>query len=77
MMKAVGVKLQCQACQSMFVISDTHECSCGELLCPECHGVTGLTKAMTFRKDRKKPVESKPVSEVLRTDSVSSTRLVA
>ena len=75
MMKAVGVKLPCQACQSLFSINDTHECSCGELLCPECHGVTGLTGII--KKERKKPAVNKPVSDILRTDSVSSTGLVA
>lgn len=72
MLKA-GVKLQCQACQTMFAISDIHECSCGEWLCPNCHGVTGLTGSIK----RKKPVGTKSVSEVVRTETPTNLGLSA
>ena len=40
MQKITDVALQCKRCRLIFKVSEGHACDCGEIICPECHGLS-------------------------------------
>lgn len=40
MQKIADVELQCKRCSLVFTVFEGHTCDCGEIICPECHGLS-------------------------------------